>query len=111
MAEEGDKVEMATTQEKTDPLDEPSAPPDPSDEKTVESTSSVTSAPTSRALSANQIGLQEDGSQFPGFVDVVDEFLSFTSESDFTIFNRQIASDIPLQRVEHHQTGGFVGYA
>lgn len=46
-----------------------------------------------------KIGIDENGSLMPGFEDVNDDQLAFSSESDFAIFIKQISSEIPLQRV------------
>ncbi|ETO21814.1 hypothetical protein RFI_15388 [Reticulomyxa filosa] len=45
-----------------------------------------------------QLGYDANGQLMPGFENVQDTSLCFTSDSDFSIFNRQLASDIPLQR-------------
>src|SRR5690606_18864322 len=51
-------------------------------------------------INDNKLGYNhETNTLMPGFEDIQDELLSFTSESDFKIFNRQISSDIPLQRL------------
>ncbi|ETO31934.1 rhoptry neck protein 6 [Reticulomyxa filosa] len=50
-------------------------------------------------ISMEGIGLNEKGELMPGFEEVQDSKLSFNSESDFAIFNRQIVSEVPLQKV------------
>ena len=51
-------------------------------------------------LGEPRIGYTEEGKLMPGFEDVHDEkYRLFNSDSDYTILNRQLSSDIPLQRV------------
>eukprot|EP01083_Nonionella_stella_P036813 100424_1 len=46
-----------------------------------------------------KIGYDDNGVLMPGFEDVNDDELAFSSESDFAIFIKQISSEIPLQRL------------
>ncbi|ETO17021.1 hypothetical protein RFI_20316 [Reticulomyxa filosa] len=50
-------------------------------------------------LCAEEMGIDSNGKWLPGFEKVEDKHLSFTSDSEFAIFNRQLSSDTPLERV------------
>ena len=55
----------------------------------------------SDSLGTGTLGYDEEGRMLPAFEHVDDELLSFNSESDFSIFQKQLNGDIPLQRVKY----------
>eukprot|EP00484_Ammonia_sp_Unknown_P025917 CAMPEP_0197040808 /NCGR_PEP_ID=MMETSP1384-20130603/17458_1 /TAXON_ID=29189 /ORGANISM="Ammonia sp." /LENGTH=1050 /DNA_ID=CAMNT_0042471633 /DNA_START=91 /DNA_END=3243 /DNA_ORIENTATION=- len=54
---------------------------------------------TNKIRKIRKIGYDDAGSLMPGFEDVNDDQMAFSSESDFAIFIKQISSEIPLQRL------------
>ena len=51
-------------------------------------------------IGSGNLGHDSAGNILPAFESVDDELLSFNSESDFAIFQKQLNGDIPLQRVK-----------
>ena len=78
------------------------APNEDEKEQNNNSTPNGSNGDNDEQIGSGTLGYDSEGKMLPAFENVDDELLSFNSESDFAIFQKQLNGDIPLQRVKYY---------